>query len=218
MPRNPGSLERCQTPDHMTETGGLPQPGATITREVRWFFEGPLPVEVKMWFTDHAKRGTRESRTDVYDMRAARDGVGIKRRDGATVDAKHRLGESQVAELLPGVGGLVEDWGKTRESGLVVGRDQVVVAKEIVTLVFECPGDWGYPTGCEAELASIRVGPRRWWSLCFETYGNPAARAEAFQLGIDSLLGTGPLPAPLSLSALASSGYPDWIARLGSTG
>lgn len=203
----------------MTEAGESPQTRPTITREVRWFFEGPLPDDVKMWFTDYARRGTRESRTDVYDRRAARSGVGIKRRDGAAIDAKHGVRDPEVLELLPGVKGHVEDWEKTRESGLLVGREQVVVSKEIFTLTFDDPESHEEePTGCEAELASIRVGPHRSWSLCFETYGDPESRAEALQLGIGGLLGEGDLPASLSLSVSASFGYPEWINRLESTG
>lgn len=186
-----------------------------MTREVRWFFDGPLPADVRMWFTDYARRGTRESRTDVYDRSAARSGVGIKRRDGATIDAKHRVGDPEVLELWPGVTGRVEEWQKTRESGLLVGRDQVVISKKIITLTFDHPlSSDDDPIGCEAELASIRVGPHRSWSLCFETYGDPELRVEALQIGIGELLGEDHFPATLSLSASASFGYPEWITRL----
>lgn len=203
----------------MTQAGESPQTRPMITREVRWFFEGPLPADVRTWFKDGARRGVRECRTDVYDRRVAESGVGIKRRDGAEIDAKHMVGDPEIVEFLPGVTGRVEDWEKTGESGLDVGRDQVVVSKEILTLTFDHPeSSADEPIGCEAELASIRVGSHRAWSLCFETYGDPGSRAEALQIGIGRLLGKGQLPAALSLSVSHSFGYPQWITRLESTG
>lgn len=199
----------------MAEVGGQPSPGSIVTKEVRWFFDGPLPLDVKMWFTAFSTRGERESRTDVYDRMEAGRGVGVKRRNGASVDAKHRVAHTDAVELRAGVSGRVEEWEKTSRSGLVVGRDQVVVSKEITTRLFDL-GSSGLdvPTGCEAELASLRVGSLRAWSLCFETYGDPDHRDEALLCGIVGLFGEGSLPDVLRLEQGSSFGYPEWISRL----
>lgn len=197
----------------MIADGGHPEPGPLVTREVRWFFDEPLPRDVKMWFTAFSTRGEKESRTDVYDRAAACRGVGVKRRNGENVDAKHRVWHLDNVLLAPDVSGCVEDWEKTGRSGLVVGPDQILITKEIVTLRYDLP-DSHVEVGCEAELASLRVGPARAWSLCFETYGDPDLREESLKAGIKGLLGEGPLPEGLRLDAARSCGYPEWIRRL----
>jgi hypothetical protein len=199
----------------MAQSGGQPLPGPVFTREVRWFFDGLLPSEVKNWFTAFATRGERELRTDVYDRVEARRGVGVKRRNGATVDIKTRRSHFDDVYLMRGVVGCVEDWEKNSRSRLVVGPDQILVSKDIVTLRFDLDrSKYNDPTGCEAELASIRVGPKRAWSLCFETYGDPDRRAEALSAGVERLFAEGPPPEALYLEAEFSCGYPQWIRSL----
>lgn len=199
----------------MADLSGQPPTGPLVSREVRWFFDGKLPSEVRNWFTAYATRGEKESRTDVYDREEAQRGVGVKRRNGAAVDIKTMRSHLDDVCLLPGVVGCVEDWEKDSSSGLVVGPDQILVSKEIITLLFALDEPAGaQPTGCEAELAAIRVGQRRAWSLCFETYGDPDRREEALAVGIESLLGEGSLPEALHLDAEFSCGYPQWIRSL----
>jgi len=195
----------------------MTEPGreALLTREVRWFFDGPLPADIENWFTTRSARGVRESRSDVYGLAPARRGIGVKQRDRATVDAKHKVAELGAVQLRPGVEGRVEDWEKTAQSGLIVGHERLVVSKEIITLRFEAesPGDSG-PVGCEVELASISVGPTRSWSLCLETLGDPALRGKALEVGLDGLLADGPLPEGLRLRSERSCGYPEWVSGL----
>ncbi|MGD2059587.1 MAG: hypothetical protein PVF87_01850 [Acidimicrobiia bacterium] len=47
-----------------------------MTREVRWFFHGPLPGDFHEWFTSTTH--TREYRVDVYDLASARNVAGCK--------------------------------------------------------------------------------------------------------------------------------------------
>jgi len=185
---------------------------ALLTREVRWFFDGSLPADVKSWFTAGSTRGVRKSRSDVYDLAPARRGIGVKQRDGVRLDAKHKVAELGVVRLRPGVEGRVDDWEKTVQSGLTVGPERLVVSKEIITLRFEAesPPDRG-SAGCEVELASISIGSARSWSLCFETFGDPALRGEALEAGLDGLVGEGPLPEGLELRSERSCGYPEWL-------
>ncbi len=193
----------------------LPPFDAAVTREVRWIRGGPIPASVVDWFTVASANIGREERTDWYDTDFAHDGVGMKRRGTETIDAKIRVMATGAVDLAPGMSGSVEDWLKTStpvsDSSDDRGHHHLEVAKSIVTRCYPSPGP---QAGCEAELVSIVVGEHVAWSLCFETFGRPEDRFEAFDSGVRLFLADTPLPDGLTFTADKSRGYPDWISRL----
>ena len=189
-------------------------PGAILTREVRWFFDGPCPEEILDWF--HTRFGdevSEEHRVDEYHVAALNQGIGRKRRSGSDIDVKHLQAREVEVELAPGVVGVVEDWLKVElawdeqfENAL-----HVTVDKRIVSVQVDLPE--GNPrTGCDIELADVVVDGDRAWSLCLETYGDEERRPDALEHGVLAL-GLDTLPFTLELEASSSCGYPVWLLR-----
>lgn len=195
----------------------LPPFDAIVTREVRWFRPGPMPTAVLEWFTSATAEIDSEERTDWYDADFAQDGVGVKRRGTSTVDAKFRVLESGAVDLAAGLTGRVEDWLKTStpvgESSYDRGRHHLEIEKRIVTRRYPDPHAGEQSAGCEAELVTITVRDQVAWSMCFETFGRPEDRFDAFDSGIRSFVADTPLPDGLAFTADDSHGYPDWISR-----
>jgi hypothetical protein len=199
----------------------LAQPDVAVTREVRWFRSGFIPAWVVDWFNSATAGLERDERTDWYDMTFARDGVGMKRRGTPMIDAKFPMRYSPAVEIAPRVTGRVEDWLKTStpvsDSSDDRGNHHLEVRKSLVTRRYETPGTEVPVAGCEAELVTIAAGGRLAWGLCFETFGRPEARFEAFDSGIRMFFADTPLPDGLAFTIEESCSYPDWIARLAGT-
>ena len=196
----------------------LPPFDAIVTREVRWFRSGPIPTPILDWFTSATVDIDSEERTDWYDADFAHDGVGVKRRGTSTVDAKFCVMECGAVDLASGLTGRVEDWLKTSapvgESSDDRGHHHLEIGKSIVTRRYPDPQAGDQSAGCEAELVTITVRDQVAWSLCFETFGRPEDRFEAFDSGIQSFVSDTPLPDGLAFTADDSRGYPEWISRL----
>lgn len=186
---------------------------ALMTREVRWFQEGPLPSAVLHWFT--AENCQTEQRVDCYDLASARNGIGRKHRGGSTLDTKFRIDGFASTSLAPRLKGQVGDWMKITEplagSHEHALAEPLPVKKTLITRRIVLSDD--DTSGCEAELADIEVRGMRAWSLCFETFGAPGRREEAIQAGISSVAET-PLPNGVAFGDDTSLPYPDWITRL----
>lgn len=188
-------------------------PGVLLTREVRWFHDGPLPPEVMDWFTA-SDDGEVEYRTDRYDIGAARRGVGVKLRNRDAVDAKFPVHRTGPVTLAPGIEGRVEDWVKLTfpVAPSSTAMAALVVDKEIVTRRHLVRAD---PTaGCEVELVAIAAGPRRSWTLALETFGSAGLLEQSLRTGIDGLRAAAPFPQALRLVGDRSSGYPAWIDQM----
>ncbi len=190
-----------------------------VTREVRWFFDGALPSAIFDWFAESGNLVLTERRIDNYDLSVARLGSGRKKRAGGPpLDSKIRLSSQPGVWIGEGMAGHIEDWAKLSNHlpcGHVRLDGEVIVTKEIFTRCFDMEGtaDSAFgPSGCEAELASVRAGTVEAWTLCFETYGDPEMRHQAFRNGINTFLDETPLPEGLQLSPADSSGYPNWLA------
>lgn len=189
-----------------------PGPSVLLTREVRWFAHGHLPESVLAWFTTETEFGL-EQRIDYYDLDAAQRNVGIKRRSTTSVDSKFRVLVLEDVALGRGLRGHIEDWMKISEPlGSEVTTEithPVELTKDLFTRRFDLDGST--EAGCEVELVSIEAGSVSAWSLCFETYGPPDQRAQAFWAGVDQLLLETPLPSDLSFGPESCQGYPEWI-------
>lgn len=202
-------------PAMATAGGQLSGPSVVVTREVRWFFDGPLPSLVFEWFSSQNDVGI-EQRVDQYDLDAAHRGVGLKRRSTTSFDSKFRISIAENLELGPGLRGHVEEWMKISEpiSDETAPRipHAIDVSKELYTRDYPLNGSNG--AGGEAELAAIAVGSVQAWSVCFETYGPPDQREAAFHTGIARLLDDSPLPPSLEMGPESCHGYPEWISSL----
>jgi hypothetical protein len=203
----------------MEHAPGLPRGGTAVlvTREVRWFQEGPLPDAVLEWFL--TPECEDEQRTDHYDLDAARRGSGVKYRNETSLDAKFKLASVGLLELSAEVVGNVDDWVKAstllESPARPCGPQYASVDKSLHTRTYvlhEASGP--LPSGCEIELVSLSLGSTAAWSLCLETFGSPELRAEALDLGVKQLTGETPLPRGLELGRRDSYGYVTWLTRL----
>ena len=195
--------------------------GVLVTREVRWFNSGEVPDAVRDWFTAGGTLGLREERLDRYDLSSAVRGIGVKYRGAISLDAKHLLHATDDVHLGHGIRGRVEDWVKVVKP-IPVDRPRiveqlVVVEKELLTRVYRSGDetvDGGGPGfGCEVELAALRVAGRTAWSLCFESFGDPARRDAALAEGLVSFLADTPIPAGMVVTSSDSRGYPTWVSQ-----
>lgn len=183
-----------------------------LTREVRWFFDGPIPDVIHAWFAGDADVSI-EQRFDQYDVVAARSGIGSKLRHTGEFDIKQRLALVGSVELAPGLVGIVEDWQKTTRLAAgapIAMAASIAVVKTTTSRRFVLNGE----AGCEVELASVEAGARRAWSLCFETFGRFDAREEALRAAVRALLAESPLPPGQHFPLEASQSYPEWIAEI----
>ncbi len=187
-------------------------PTALMTREVRWFHDGPLPPSVRDWFTTHNHE--TEQRVDYYDLASARNGIGKKRRGSTSLDIKFRVDVFPSTSLAPGIFGQVEDWMKISEplgqSPNFELTEPFPVGKSLITRRIRL---WDDDSGCEAELAEIAAAGMRAWSLCFETFGAHEKGEDALAAGVQLVMETPP-PNGVVFDQEASLSYPDWIARL----
>ena len=82
-----------------------------LTTEARWFFDGPLPAEVLTWFTNEGTAGVVEDRCDVYRIEEQpRVDVGVKYRNGATLELKLRVRPPQPSTIGRDLDGWMESW------------------------------------------------------------------------------------------------------------
>jgi hypothetical protein len=117
------------------------------TVEVRWFYEGDVPVATLQRFKSgelSQDKGNVEERTDLYLFLRGVDSLGIKLRGTSTrrenvgdqLEIKRRQFEGGVVTFMPGVVGRLERWmkwvfhGDSSEpllSTMVTAKDQVWV-------------------------------------------------------------------------------------------
>lgn len=185
-----------------------------LTREARWFVDGPLPSTVVEWFTA-SPGAVPDRRHDIYDLEAARRGIGRKHRNGELVDVKVRVRDLGELPLAGRLAGRVEDWRKVSritDPSHPRLREPVEVAKTLHTRRYELPD---VHAGCEIEVAEIEAGGVTAWSLCLETFGDPTLRDSALRHGVERFTAEMPIPTDLDLGPTRSLSYPAWIARLG---
>ncbi len=190
---------------------------AIVTREVRWFFEGGIPRWFTTWFGSLPGPLYQEFRSDVYDLEAAHQNVGLKRRSPAnTLDCKMMLASQEEVELGSGIQGDLEDWIKISqplgESTHGPGRAEVLKRTMAKRFFLDTS------TGCEAEVADITVGHIVAWTLCLETFGEAELRDLAMSHGLEAMFDATELPTGLILSSATSHSYPEWLALQDSLG
>lgn len=186
---------------------------AVVTLEVRWFFPGVVPVAVQTWFDSIPAPSLHEVRQDIYDLEAARQRVGLKRRYPArTLDCKMMMSAQEGADLGFGIVGDLENWVKITQPLLddPDGLGEVAISKK--TQAKRRYLDTG--TGCEAEMAEIRMGSIAAWTLCLETFGDALLRTDAMEHGLEAVFGVSGSPRGVELGPSTSSSYPQWISAM----
>lgn len=200
------------------------------TAEARWFFRGPVPLEVEAWFQQGAGRVAQEPpRTDRYLHLPDTDDLNIKLREGR-LEIKRRVGDADTVCLHERVGGVVEVWHKWSFGLAETGEDRVdavspdgpwiAVRKErrlrayrvkrgrqVVALTSSEPP----AEGCELELSTIEAAGQIWWSLAFEAFGDLSALRDNLVLVAQHVLN---IREPPALEAGASRGYASWLSEL----
>lgn len=195
-----------------------------LTTEARWFFDGPLPTDIRDWFTRRGSAGLAETRSDLYRVDSHVD-LGLKRRAGSLLELKLRLGESTPFELGDGCAGLVERWQRWSPADERVNLDEharwQAVDKAIVKRRFDGDGreriltEEQRPmtgTGCDVEIVGIRFDGRQYWSFAFAAFGPLPSHRRSLAAAWETVRGDHE-PEPLSLTPSRSCGYPEWLHR-----
>lgn len=211
-----------ELPAEISPRSPVETPSVLDTIELRWFMPGPLPSDVRRWFT--GSTGVDEDRCDTYLLDGRVD-TGIKRRFRQTLELKVRLSVAERIELADGVAGSLEVWRRWSPAvGLVEDRVDgrwVDVHKSIVKRRFSVdgteiafsPNPTG--TGCDVEVAAVSVDKIQGWTFAFAAFGPPVTRREALAAAWQALMTDAPDAAPLGLGR--AMGYPEWLALTTST-
>lgn len=200
------------------------------TLEVRWFYRGIIPAQVREWFVRGDPAPINEPpRVDYYLCLQRTNSLGIKLREGR-IEIKQRLRQYGTVRFHRRVTGMIEHWRKwslplaATQDGwaemLVPKSSWIGVRKERMLRGYRCDDDrqvvvpqGAYADrGCNLELTSVQVGDRVWWTLAFEAFGvEPSLRTSLASTMGYILERDG---APYSFDARDSFGYARWLARL----
>ena len=194
-------------------------PAAHDATELRWFADGPLPRQVRGWFSSAA--AATEARCDRYLLDQGAD-VGIKVRGGQTLELKVRNDVGPRIDLGAGVGGRPEEWRKWSPADDVVDVPRLArwssVSKVVTKRRFSVAGTEipmaGEPSGsgCDVEVTRVVVGSIEAWSFAFAAFGSAGTRSTALWASWRALTQSGSLPTALVRGLGRSMGYPEWLA------
>jgi hypothetical protein len=196
------------------------------TTELRWFIDGPLPPDVKSWFTPAHSTPMTEKRCDIYRLDPRSD-IGLKLRHRETLELKTRQLVGEQLTLGSGLTGRLEAWRKwSPADSLINGGDlatTVDVHKMVIKRRFSLDGDeinlsknaWTMPAaGCDVEIAAVTVGVTEAWTYAFAAYGPTSTRRDALLASWQTLTADTPCPERLAGFKGQSSGYPEWLTLL----
>lgn len=195
------------------------------TTEVRWFFKGAVPTEVKAWFRQLGLTSPLERRTDHYLRLPVHDTLSVKWREGR-IEVKRRASDREILTFGAGVSGAVARWHKwsfpLRDTIDVLGHVQstdewvaVEKARWQLTFAFDdsvdvrsvAPGTM-LQQGCEVELTTVQACEQTWWTFAFEVFGDEEAQRTLLHYGVRHVLQS---ESPMALAAEASASYPTWM-------
>jgi hypothetical protein len=191
------------------------------TTEIRWFFPGPLPTEVRRWFT--GSTGVGEERRDTY-LLTGRVDEGVKYRGGEILELKVRRQVDRWIELGGGLAGSPEEWWKwSSADGPVqtspqqgwVDIDKVIVKRRFSPDGSErafSPSQDGGPA-CDIEVADVSLDGVATWTLALAAFGPLATRRTALVAGWQALRASASTTVSVRLDAGRAMSYPEWLAR-----
>lgn len=177
------------------------------TTEVRWWWRGASPDAVDRWFSGLAGVVRDEARVDHYLLSAGDADTGIKARAGERLEIKTLSGREPPATIAPDVVGVVEQWVKWSFALGPDSPDEDDLDRHGRPWLRTHKRRWLVEVeDGEIELATVEVGPERWWTLAVEVWGHdPEAREQL--LGALRWLRSSDPPPALELSAEHSHGY-----------
>lgn len=196
-----------------------------LTTELRWFFEGALPDEVRSWFTHDGATGFAEARRDSYRLDGQVD-VGVKRRSGTILELKRRQG-TPARHQHRTLDGQRESWQRWSPADGLIELDGNTTWVDLDKAIFKrrfSPGGQEIPLtkqtramtgqGCDAEVATVSVHGRSTWTFALAAFGPADDHRSSLDQAWDLLVRDRPGPARLRLEWVNSWGYPEWTARL----
>lgn len=205
--------------------------------EIRWFFRGESPRDVKRWFEAGGLGRSEPERTDEYLLLPGCETASVKLRDGK-FEIKACAQAPARVEYAHDICGLRDTWVKWSSSAGDVDRfrEQFVRAEDdwasvtkrrhlrLFSLESGTPfeiavGESWLSRGCQVELTNIEVRPAGeersraagWWSLSFESFGNTETLLESLDLVVPAFFVEAP---PVTLNLESSFSYPAWLNRL----
>lgn len=215
--------ESLITPTSAVARTPVVPPTVDLTSEIRWFFDGRLPLDVENWFA--ADGALEETRCDMYRLDDP-VGQGVKRRGRSILELKQRLRPSEVWSLGFGIAGNIESWKRWSPADELVALGAasiwVEVDKHIVKRRFDPDGlaialsesnRAMVDEGCDAEIASLLIDGRSAWSFAFAAFGPIDGHRRSLEAGWRTLVADHPRPRQLRLEGSNSCGYPEWISR-----
>ena len=196
------------------------------TSELRWFVEGPLPVDVVEWFTGSGLEGLIEHRVDTYRL-DGRDDLGVKRRSGRTLELKRRRSEQQLVQLDTDLAGWLESWQRwspadarlsLTERDVWLDVEKLIVKRRFDATGVEQPLSASTRAmtgiGCDVEIAAVERRGRPSWTLAFAAFGPPSTRSSSIH-ACWAALAPGRPDEVASLRLEDSYGYPAWLVPEG---
>jgi hypothetical protein len=204
-----------------------------VSAEIRWFWRGAGPRELKEWFTNPSvhtcRAGGGNLRTDAYLPDPEQADLGIKLRGNKTgVEVK-----GLVATLAEGCHnypfiGQIEIWTKWSSGALSLGAGLVLINKRRWLRKFDCTGPEFREValnleelpigrcrlpdeGCNVEYTEISgKGIRPWVSFGFEAFGTLDTVAACLRQTAARLS----LLHPPALADGWIASYPTWLQRI----
>ena len=201
-----------------------PSVAVDLTTEVRWFFDGRLPEEVRSWFTHDGKLGLPETRRDSYRLDGEVD-IGVKRRYETILELKLRQSQPEPY-LHRDLDGQVETWQRfsPADGMLHLGPTTVWidVDKTVIKRRFAPTGSEVALTeatramtgnGCDAEVAEVAVNGRSAWTFALAAFGEGADHRASLAAAWDTLADGRSRPRQLPIPWGESCSYPEWMAK-----
>jgi hypothetical protein len=208
-----------------------------MAKEIRWFFDGPLPGSVAEWFEKalpgEVVQPPEDERADAYlaTGRAKDDDSGLKMRDvGAAPKFEFKWRTESMPFRADRMAGLLEDWGK--KSWKFAGReglqpvldsiagglkmDWVTVTKRRRERRYELrhgelhPASGRVSEGFKIELTPFKSAGADWWSLGIDVCSDRDDVTPGLAKLAELLIRDYPGPA---LDIEHSFGYPAWVRR-----
>lgn len=194
------------------------------TVEVRWFFPGKIPGDVRGWFVGLAKTAVafHPPRTDYYLHLPGNDALGVKWREGR-LEAKQRYADWGGVNFTPQASGVAAHWRKysfalgddTAVSNVSDSPDWIAVRKVRALLGWRLEGGKAAAAApadlnavCQMELGQVTAVGAAWWTLGFEAAGRESAFAQFLLPVVQRALSSAGAPA---LPVAASFAYPRWL-------
>ena len=195
------------------------------TTEVRWFFAGPIPAQVAVWFRRVGRAPAQGARTDHYLQLPDVDAVGVKWREGR-LEVKRRVADLGAVAFAPEIAGAVARWHKwsfaLSEADVLASirpaRDWIAVAKDRRLHAYavadggtvrNVPPEVAPRSGCELELGVVEAAGHRGWTVAFEAFGEAEAQPEILRRTVAHVRQQGTAP---PLPPAQSASYPRWLA------